>query len=86
MNIRTLLPDSLLSRNLKIAGTLVISLMVAGCQSTYYSAMEKAGIHKRDIMVDRIEDTQSAQEQAQEQFQSALEQFQREKCLRGFVR
>uniref|UniRef100_UPI0021476BDE DUF2959 domain-containing protein n=1 Tax=Endozoicomonas sp. ONNA2 TaxID=2828741 RepID=UPI0021476BDE len=46
------------------------------CQSTYYSAMEKVGIHKRDIMVDRIEDTQTAQEQAQVQFQSALEQFQ----------
>lgn len=76
MNIRTLLSDRLLSRNLRIAGMLVISLMVASCQSTYYSAMEKVGIHKRDIMVDRIEDTQSAQEQAQEQFQSALEQFQ----------
>lgn len=76
MNIRTSLSDRLLSRNLKIASTLVISLMLGGCQSTYYNAMEKVGIHKRDIMVDRIEDTQSAQEQAQEQFQSALEQFQ----------
>ena len=77
MNIQTSLSDhAFLSRSLKIAGALVISFMVAGCQSTYYSAMEKVGIHKRDIMVDRIEDTQSAQEQAQEQFQSALEQFQ----------
>ncbi len=77
MNIQILLSDrAFLSRSLKIAGALVISFMVAGCQSTYYNAMEKVGIHKRDIMVDRIEDTQGAQEQAQEQFQSALEQFQ----------
>ncbi|WP_263081223.1 DUF2959 domain-containing protein [Endozoicomonas sp. Mp262] len=56
---------------------LVLGVLVfmAGCQSTYYSAMEKVGIHKRDIMVDRIEDTQNAQENAQEQFKSALEKF-----------
>lgn len=52
------------------------ALVIAGCQSTYYSAMEKVGIHKRDIMVDRIESTQEAQEDAQQQFKSALEQFQ----------
>ena len=51
-------------------------LVISGCQSTYYSAMEKVGIHKRDIMVDRIESTQEAQEEAQQQFKSALEQFQ----------
>ena len=50
-------------------------LFLVGCQSTYYSAMEQVGIHKRDIMVDRLEDTQTAQENAQQQFQSALEQF-----------
>ncbi|MBO9496336.1 DUF2959 domain-containing protein [Thalassotalea sp. G20_0] len=61
---------------LKTATLFVATLLLAGCQSTYYSAMEKVGIHKRDIMVDRIEDTQTAQEQAQVQFQSALEQFQ----------
>ncbi|MFK0570611.1 DUF2959 domain-containing protein [Endozoicomonas sp.] len=59
-----------------IAGLMALTLLLSGCQSTYYNAMEKVGIHKRDIMVDRIEDTQSAQEQAQAQFQSALEQFQ----------
>lgn len=60
----------------RYAGILMVLALTAGCQSTYYSAMEKVGIHKRDIMVDRIEDTQVAQEQAQKQFQSALEQFQ----------
>ena len=52
------------------------ALAISGCQSTYYNAMEKVGIHKRDIMVDRIESTQEAQEEAQQQFKSALEQFQ----------
>ncbi|OQX34072.1 MAG: DNA repair protein [Oceanospirillales bacterium LUC14_002_19_P2] len=54
---------------------LLAGVMLSGCQSTYYKAMEQVGFHKRDIMVDRIEDTQKSQEEAQEQFQSALDQF-----------
>lgn len=50
--------------------------LLAGCESTYYDAMEQFGVHKRDILVDRIEDAQEAQEEGQEQFQDALEQFQ----------
>lgn len=50
-------------------------LAVAGCQSVYYGTMEKVGIHKRDLMVDRVEDARDAQEDAKKQFQSALEQF-----------
>lgn len=53
----------------------VFSLLLSGCESTYYNAMEKVGIHKRDILIDRIEDTQEAQQEGQEQFKSALEQF-----------
>jgi hypothetical protein len=49
--------------------------LVAGCASTYYSAMEKVGVHKRDIMVDRVADARDAQSAAQEQFQSALARF-----------
>lgn len=50
-------------------------LTLSGCADTYYGAMEKVGIHKRDIMIDRVEDARDAQQEAQEQFQSALEQF-----------
>jgi DNA repair exonuclease SbcCD ATPase subunit len=46
-----------------------------GCSKAYYGAMEKVGIHKRDILVDRVEDARDAQSEAQEQFKSALEQF-----------
>ena len=52
---------------------LLVSL--SACQSAYYSAMEKVGVHKRDIMLDRVEGAQTAQEEAQEQFKSALEQL-----------
>lgn len=48
---------------------------IVGCQSAYYSAAEQVGIHKRDILVDRVEDSRGAQQEAEEQFQSALEQF-----------
>lgn len=52
-----------------------VLLFFNGCSSTYYNAMEKVGIHKRDIMVDRVEDARDSQAEAQEQFKSALEQF-----------
>ncbi len=48
---------------------------VGGCSTTYYHAMEKVGIHKRDIMVDRVEDARDSQAAAQEQFKSALQRF-----------
>ena len=50
-------------------------LYSSGCSKAYYGAMEKAGIHKRDILVDRVEDARDAQSGAQEQFKDALEQF-----------
>ncbi|MDM7861308.1 DUF2959 domain-containing protein [Alteromonas sp. ASW11-36] len=56
---------------------LLIALVFAlsGCQSAYYAAWEKLGVEKRDILVDRVEDTRETQQDAQEQFSSALEQF-----------
>jgi len=60
---------------LKLAVCLVTALFIGACSNPYYSVMEKAGIHKRDIMVDRVEDARNSQQDAQEQFKSALEQF-----------
>ena len=54
---------------------LVLSLM-AGCQSAYYGAMEKVGVHKRDIMVSRVDKAKASQQEAKEEFKSALEKFQ----------
>ncbi len=55
--------------------TLALALPLAGCQSAYYATMEKAGIHKRDILADRVESASESQQEAQEQFKSALEHF-----------
>lgn len=57
----------------------LISLLVVGsltaCSTAYYGAMEKVGVHKRDILVSRVEKASKSQEDAQEEFKSALEQF-----------
>jgi len=59
----------------QVATILGMLVALAGCKSAYYSTMEKFGYHKRDILVDRVQDAQTAQEQAKKQFLSALEQF-----------
>lgn len=53
---------------------LVLSLF-AGCSSVYYGALEKIGYAKREVLVDRVADTQKAQTAAKEQFESALQHF-----------
>ncbi|MFG3451483.1 DUF2959 domain-containing protein [Stutzerimonas stutzeri] len=50
-------------------------LTLTGCQSAYYSALEKVGLHKRDILVDRVEEARDSQQQAKEQFKDALERY-----------
>lgn len=50
-------------------------LVLGACQSTYYSAMEKIGVHKRDILIDRVTETRDAQKDSQEKFKSALDQL-----------
>ncbi|MDX9873332.1 MAG: DUF2959 domain-containing protein [Spongiibacteraceae bacterium] len=59
-------------RTVAAAGLLTVLI---GCESAYYRGMERLGIHKRDILVDRVEEVQEAQQEGQEQFRSALEQF-----------
>ncbi|MDX1505609.1 MAG: DUF2959 domain-containing protein [Spongiibacter sp.] len=46
-----------------------------GCESTYYNAMEKVGVHKRDILVDRVDEAKGAQLETQQQFKDALSEF-----------
>lgn len=47
----------------------------SGCQSVKYRALEAMGVEKRDIMADRVEGARDAQDDAREQFASALERF-----------
>ncbi len=58
-----------------VTATLAALLLVGGCQSAYYKTMEKIGYHKRDLLVGNVEDARDAQEDAKEEFTSALEQF-----------
>lgn len=53
----------------------VLVLALAGCSSAYYGAMEKIGIAKRDILVDRVSEARKSQQEAKDQFQSALDHF-----------
>ncbi len=54
---------------------LISAMLIGGCSQAYYGAMEKVGVHKRDILVDRVEKARDAQADAQEEFKFALEQF-----------
>lgn len=58
---------------------MVTSVMVAGCQSAiddaYFSMWDKIGVEKREILVDRVEDAQDSQKEAQEKFADALTEF-----------
>jgi len=47
----------------------------SGCQRAYYAALEQFGYHKRDLLISRVQDARDSQEEAKEQFQSALEKF-----------
>jgi len=59
----------------RLSCLLLLSVALAGCETTYFNAMEKVGFHKREILVDRITEAQQAQSEGQAQFKNALEQF-----------
>lgn len=58
---------------MRLISTLFLIFTLAGCQSAYYATMEKVGVHKRDIMANRVEAASDAQQEASEQFTSALD-------------
>ncbi|QQD18266.1 DUF2959 domain-containing protein [Spongiibacter nanhainus] len=60
---------------MRILGLTLLLLSLAACESTYYGAMEKVGVHKRDILVDRVGEARDAQQDGQAEFQDALTQF-----------
>lgn len=59
---------------IKAAGALLLMSLV-GCQTAYYGAMEKIGIDKRDILVDRVENVRDSQQDSQEEFQTAYQRL-----------
>lgn len=53
----------------------LVVVTLLGCSSMYYEAMEKVGIHKREIMVDRVKSARDSQGEAKKQFLTTMEQF-----------
>ncbi len=62
-----------MKKRLLILAALALSL--GGCSTVYYGTMEKMGIHKREIMVDRVKEARETQKEAKQQFLTAMEQF-----------
>ena len=60
---------------LNIIFAFISILHISACSQAYYGTLEKVGIHKRDILVDRVEAAKQSQEAARDQFQNALDQF-----------
>jgi ElaB/YqjD/DUF883 family membrane-anchored ribosome-binding protein len=64
--------EQAMSRHIYIV---LLLLLLGGCESAYYNVMERFGVEKREILVDRVVAARDAQEVAQDQFSSALDQF-----------
>jgi septal ring factor EnvC (AmiA/AmiB activator) len=57
---------------------LILSVLMTGligCSTVYYGTMERMGVHKREIMVDRVREARESQKEAKRQFLTAMEQF-----------
>lgn len=64
----------------KLIKPIILSLVLTltGCstvEKVQYAAWEKVGVHKRDILVDRIQDTAVVQEETKQQFKSAYDEL-----------
>lgn len=59
----------------RLAVTILLLLTVNACSTAEYALKEKFGIHKRDILVDRVAEARDSQQEAKQQFASALEEF-----------
>jgi len=62
-------------RSVRTTAISVFALAIVGCASVQYSALEKVGIHKRDILVDRVEDARDAQSETREHLLTAYEEL-----------
>lgn len=54
---------------------LLLVPFLPGCRSAYYSTMEAFGVHKRDLLVQRVEEARKSQGEVKQQFADALEAF-----------
>ncbi|MEM9385532.1 MAG: DUF2959 domain-containing protein [Pseudomonadota bacterium] len=59
----------------RLAASACLALLLGACSTVYYDTLEQFGVHKREILVDRVEDARASQVDAAEQFTTALEKF-----------
>ncbi|MFT6269050.1 MAG: hypothetical protein ACJAVV_001870 [Alphaproteobacteria bacterium] len=60
---------------LPLAAVILLGGCASAIQDTYFDMWESVGVEKREILVDRVEDAQETQQEAQQEFASALEEF-----------
>ncbi|WP_257387175.1 DUF2959 domain-containing protein [Tahibacter caeni] len=52
-----------------------LAIVLPGCQSAYFGALEKIGIAKRDLLLDRVDAARGAQGEAEQAYVDALTRF-----------
>ena len=62
-------------RHASIAAAAMLVVSLPGCESAYYSAWEKVGFAKRDILTSRVESARDSQQEAKEEIADALTAF-----------
>lgn len=56
-----------------------LTLLAGGCKQArekYYNTLERVGVERRELLVSRVGRAREAQQEAQQEFKDALEQFQ----------
>jgi hypothetical protein len=53
-------------------GLLIAVICVSGCRNVYYSAWEKVGVYKRDLLKKKVQAARDEEKAAAEQFKDAL--------------
>ena len=53
---------------LRLALLLLVPVLLPGCQTAYYSVMEKFGFEKRDLLKSAVVEARDQQKKAGEQF------------------
>src|SRR5688572_5736955 len=68
-------------RVLALVGLLIAFIALSGCRSAYYSAWEKLGKHKRDLLQIKVREVRDEQKEASQELKDALTRL---KELTGF--
>lgn len=83
MNIRNRLSTHTIASAAFACSLAVMGLSASSCQTAYYETMEKLGYHKRDLMVSDVKKARDAQQDAKDQFKSALDRFTKTLNIQG---